>query len=148
MKSKLLICSLAFSLAASAFAADVPAGIKPVGPDGQPLNLDFENGTLKDWTATGDAFVKQPVKGDAVAARRPDMKSKHAGTYWFGSFEGGTDDATGAITSVSFKVTQPWGSFLVGGGGSDKTRVEIVAKESARETVISQASGQDKEDMA
>jgi putative membrane-bound dehydrogenase-like protein len=148
MKSKLLFCSLAFSLAASAFAADVPAGIKPVGADGQPLNLDFENGTLKDWTATGDAFVKQPVKGDAVAARRPDMKSKHAGTYWIGSLEGGTDEATGALTSVSFKVTQPWASFLVGGGGSDKTRVEVLAKDGAKETIVGQASGQDKEDMA
>src|SRR5215218_6232789 len=108
MKSKLLFCSLALSLATSAFAADVPAGIKPVGADGQPLNLDFENGTLKDWTATGEAFAKQPVKGDVIAARRPDMKSKHAGMYWIGSLEGSTDEATGALTSVSFKVTQPW----------------------------------------
>ena len=148
MKSKLLFCSLALSLAASAFAADVPAGIKPVGVNGQPLNLDFENGTLKDWIATGDAFAKQPVKGDSVAARRPDMKSKHAGMYWIGTFEGSTDEATGALTSVSFKVTQPWASYLVGGGGSDKTRVEIVAKDGAKETVISQASGEDKENMA
>ena len=47
-------------------------GVLPVGADGKPLNLDFETGTLKDWTAEGDAFEGQPIKGDTVvaAARR------------------------------------------------------------------------------
>ena len=31
-------------------------GTGPVA-NGQPLNLDFETGTLDDWTATGDAFA-------------------------------------------------------------------------------------------
>jgi putative membrane-bound dehydrogenase-like protein len=35
----------------------------------------------------------------------------------------------------------------VGGGGSDKTRVEVVTKNGGKETIIAQASGEDKEDM-
>src|SRR5262245_55081555 len=47
----LIIASFAFALAASA-----AEGLLPVGKDGKPLNLDFEDGTLKDWTASGPAF--------------------------------------------------------------------------------------------
>jgi hypothetical protein len=31
-----------------------PEGVLPRGADGRPLNLDFETGALKDWTAEGD----------------------------------------------------------------------------------------------
>ena len=55
-------------LAAAILAADPNGGVLPVGADGKPLNLDFETGTLKDWTAEGDAFKGQPIKGDTVAA--------------------------------------------------------------------------------
>ena len=107
-------------------ASDSPKGIRPVGPDGQPLNLGFEDGTLKDWTAQGNAFEQQPVKGDTVAPRRADMKSQHAGEYWVGGFEKVGDDATGTLTSTPFKVTHRWASFLVGGGKWPKTCVELV----------------------
>ena len=93
-----------------------PQGELPLGADGKPLNLDFETGTLKDWTATGDAFNGQPIKGDKVAPRRGDMKSQHQGEYWIGGFEKLGDDPKGTLTSVPFKVTQPWASFLVAGG--------------------------------
>ena len=69
-------------------------GVLPVGADGKPLNLDFETGTLKDWTAEGDAFVGQPVRGDTVSARRSDMKSRHQGQYWIGGWEKKHDAAT------------------------------------------------------
>src|SRR5579871_4344240 len=103
------------------FAADPPKptppeGVLPTGADGKPLNLDFETGTLKDWTADGDAFKGQPVKGDTVAARRGDMKSNHQGEYWVGTYERAGDKPTGTLTSVPFTVTHPWASFLVGGG--------------------------------
>src|SRR6266566_1850480 len=75
-----------------------PAGIKPAGADGKPLNLDFEEGTLKDWVATGTAFDKQPIKGDAVAKRRNDMHSGHQGQYWIGSFEIDGDKPQGTLT--------------------------------------------------
>ena len=41
-------------------------GELPVGEDGQPLNFDFETGTLEDWTATGTAWDQQPFKGEIV----------------------------------------------------------------------------------
>src|SRR5947209_1723772 len=94
---------LRLALAALAFATlavTATAQIKPVDSHGKPLNLDFEDGTLKDWTATGNAFDKQPVMGDAVAARRNDMKSGHQGTYWIGTYEVSGDPAQGTLTSV------------------------------------------------
>ena len=79
---------------AGATRAETPdAGTVPVGADGKPLNLGFEDGTLKDWTATGDAFKGQPIKGDTVAARgRAGMKSNHAGDYWVGTYEVSNSD--------------------------------------------------------
>src|SRR4029453_11051249 len=41
--------------AAPLLAADANPPIRPVGRDGHVLNLDFETGTLADWTAQGDA---------------------------------------------------------------------------------------------
>src|SRR5437762_8691115 len=93
-----------------------PEGVLPVGADGKPLNLDFETGTLKDWTAAGEAFAGQPVKGDTVSARRSDMKSSHQDRYWIGTYERHGDGPQGTLTSVPFRITHPWASFLVGGG--------------------------------
>src|SRR5881409_3430260 len=74
-----LVC--AFTLAAvlalsNALAAPLN-GHLPVGKDGTP----------KDWTATGQAFDKQPIKGDTISPRRGDMRSDHQGNYWIGTFE-------------------------------------------------------------
>src|SRR5438067_4833016 len=105
--------SLAFLFVASlALAADPPAGVRPVGADGKPLNLDFETGDLRDWTLEGDAFKAQPIKGDTVFPRRNDNRSRHQGQYWLGGYEKLGDKPTGMLTSVPFKVTHPWGSFL------------------------------------
>lgn len=110
-------------------AADTPPeGITPVAPDGRKLNFDFETGTLQDWTAEGDAFVGQPIDGDTVTPRRPGMRSNHQGRYWIGTFERAKDRPQGTLTSVPFKVTHPWCSFLIGGGFYETTCVEIVLK--------------------
>src|SRR2546423_7630236 len=99
---RLALCLLAL-LSLNLRAAD--EGVLPVGADGKPLNLDFESGTLKDWTATGDAFKDQPIKGDTVFPRRADNHSRHQGQYWIGGFERYGDKPTGTLTSVSFHVT-------------------------------------------
>src|SRR3954468_17164149 len=135
------------SLALLAPAQPAPpndAGVLPVGADGKPLNLDFEDGTLKDWTATGDAFKGQPIKGDTVHPRRADNRSRHQGRYWIGGYEKLGDRPTGTLTSVPFKVTHPWASFLVGGGPHTlETCVEVVQGKE----VIFRASGTEAEDM-
>ena len=135
---------LTLALVASADPAKTPPeGVLPVGADGRPLNLDFETGTLQDWTAEGTAFQGQPVKGDTVAPRRGDMKSEHQGQYWVGGYEKLGDKPTGTLTSVPFQVTHPWASFLVGGGPWPETCVEVVAGKE----VIFRASGQEEENL-
>src|SRR5271154_1126270 len=110
---RLAACVCCF-LAVPAFAQD--AGVLPAGNDGKPLNLDFETGTLKDWTAEGKGLEGQPIKGDTVFPRRKDSKSQHQGQYWIGTYEKLGDKPQGTLSSVPFKITHPWASFLVGGG--------------------------------
>lgn len=117
-----------------------------LGEGGKPLNFDFESGDLTNWTAQGDAFASAPLKGDAVNARRKDMTSGHHSEYWVGSYEGSqSDKPTGNLTSDAFLLTQPWVSFLIGGGSSAQTRVEIL--NAANGTVIFTATGPDDERM-
>ena len=82
------------------------AGELPRDAAGRLLNLDFETGTLDNWTASGEAFAGQPVKGDTVTARGRGMKSEHAGRYWVGGYEVSlSDEPQGTLTSAPFKVT-------------------------------------------
>ncbi|UUO08020.1 DUF1080 domain-containing protein [Blastopirellula sp. J2-11] len=126
-------------------AAANPLGVLPKAADGRTLNLDFETGTLADWTAEGDAFARQPIRGDTVKRRRGDMQSGHQGKYWVGSYERNLDQPTGTLTSAPFKVTHPWGAFLHNGGRHEETRVELVRKDNGQ--VIFQTSGEDHENM-
>jgi len=122
-----------------------PTASAPKGEDGHALNLDFEAGSLADWTATGNAFDEMPVKGDAVHRRRKDMTSGHRGDYWVGSYEKHGDEATGSLTSAPFTVTQPYARCLVGGGSGIQTRVELV--NAANGHVLFRATGPDNERM-
>ena len=135
----LVYLALALTMvAAQSSPSPTPAGgVLPVGANGKPLNLDFETGTLQDWHAEGDAFAGQPIKGDTISPRRSDMRSRHQGQYWIGGYEKFGDKPTGTLTRVSFKVTHPWASFLVGGGPhTPETCVELVEKEGIRKPVF------------
>jgi putative membrane-bound dehydrogenase-like protein len=120
-------------------------GIAPVGADGKVLNLDFETGTLQDWTVTGAAFENQPIKGDTVVKRRNDMASGHRGQYWIGTYENGGDKAKGTLVSAPFKVTHPWAVFYVGGGPHEDTCVQIFSK--ADKQIIVKVSGDETENL-
>src|SRR5207237_5225969 len=145
--AQLLALALFVAPASSSPAAppDSPDGVLPVGADGKPLNLDFETGDLRDWTATGDAFDGQPILGDTVTPRRADMKSQHQGKYWIGGWEKKGDSPTGTLTSVPFTVTHGWCSFLVGGGPYDTTCVELVRADTGM--VVSRTSGLAEENL-
>jgi hypothetical protein len=59
---KFLVCLLAAcTLAVSGNGAE--NGVIPKARDGRSLNLGFEEGNLKDWTAVGTAFERQPIRG-------------------------------------------------------------------------------------
>jgi putative membrane-bound dehydrogenase-like protein len=91
----------------------------PPAANGRALNLDFENGTLDDWTPAGDAFQLVDGRGQTLT------RSGQAGTYWVSSAVGGSA-RKGTLSSVPFKVTHPYASFLVSGGAFTSTRVELV----------------------
>lgn len=105
--------------------------------DGRALNLNFETGSLQDWTAQGEAFTL--ISGDSSALHDADMRLGQTGKYFVTS--GGTKNhqATGTLTSVSFEVIQPFASFEVSGGALQDTRIELVRRDS--DSVIFQVTG-------
>lgn len=124
----------------AAKAADVRSIAAP-----EELNLGFEKGTLEGWKAEGDAWERQPVEGDAVAARKRG-NSQHAGKFWLGGYERIGDKGAGILTSTSFVVTHPWASFLIGAArDAADERVEVI--EEATGKVIHSASGTDRENL-
>ncbi|GAB3331690.1 hypothetical protein GCM10027299_37570 [Larkinella ripae] len=114
-----------FEIVEGAIAQATIAGQVPT-KDGQPLNLNFESGSLKDWTATGDAFANPLVNADPSPVHEKEMSIGFGGKYFLSS--GGTVNykQTGTLTSVPFKVTQPFAAFKVSGGALQDTRVELV----------------------
>src|SRR5581483_11335807 len=72
-------------------------------------------------------------------------RSQHQGQYWVGGYERHGDKPQGTLTSVPFKVTHPWASFLIGGGPHTTTAVELVRKDI--NAVISRTSGQEEENL-
>jgi putative membrane-bound dehydrogenase-like protein len=120
-------------------------GFAATAADGRALNFDFETGDLTDWTATGTAFQGLPVLGDTVRPRRSDMVSGHHGKYWVGSYERTGDGPQGTLTSVPFKVTHPYATFLIGGGAGGALGVELVRTDTNE--VVFHASGRSQEKM-
>ncbi|MCI0358600.1 MAG: hypothetical protein L0211_08960, partial [Planctomycetaceae bacterium] len=124
-------------------------GVVPVGAGDEPLNLNFETGTLDGWTAEGKAFEGQPIKGEiAQQPGRPfgeGKKSEHTGQFWIGGYEKLRDEPTGTLTSATFEVTYPYASFLIGGGPYRETRVEVVSAEDNK--VIHDARGKSEENL-
>jgi putative membrane-bound dehydrogenase-like protein len=112
-----------------------PEGELPTA-NGQPLDLGFEAGTLQNWTADGDGFTV--VEGGAINGASSSAKTGHVGSYWVTSQAGGSA-MKGTLSSVPFRVTQPFASFLVSGGAFNSTRVELVTADDKK--VIYSISG-------
>ena len=125
----------------------LPKGVLPKGENGQVLNLDFEKGTLADWTAKGKAFVGQPIAGEIDPKRKfgEGKTAKPQGNFWLGGFEKLFDMPTGTLTSAVFQVTHPFAAFRIGGGNHKETRVELIRADSGQ--VFFKMSGRNSETM-
>ena len=120
--------------------------------NGKPLNLDFETGDLSDWTATGTAFKGQPVDKDTISGRWAAQVSNKQGRFFIGGYElSHSDAAQGTLTSVWFDVTDPFVSFLIAGGRSSATRVDVLLQvkrgDTVSEEIIFTRSGDQREQM-
>lgn len=126
------------------------------------FSLDFEEGSLRGWQRSGNAFDFQPTRGDNPTARHRGQPSKHQGQYWIGTYEryqgksgekAGSvqgDAPTGTLTSPTFTLPGGTLSFLVGGGSDFSTRVELVIIKGTgefNETRVFHASGKNNETM-
>ncbi len=110
------------------------AGAAPQDATGRALNMNFETGDLTDWKVDGAAFTQQPIKGP-ISANRPFGEGKRSdptGDFWIGGYEKLHDAPQGSLTSAAFKITHPFASFLIGGGGYEATRVELVDADSGQ----------------
>ena len=113
------------------------------------VSWNFEDGTLRGWSAQGEAFINQPTKGDNVQFRpvypfdRSTVSYSGAadisGNFWIGTYENHTanssnkpgtvsgDTPVGVLTSPPFLISGEYISFLIGGGCSIKsTFVQLI----------------------
>ena len=105
-------------------------GVEAIAQTGQkPANftIDFEEGRLRGWITSGEAFENQPTYGDNIAARNPGEKANHQGNYWIGGKENyqrktgqnpGDEQGNyprGTLKSPKFRVNFEALCFLLGG---------------------------------
>lgn len=107
---------------------------------------DFEGG-LNGWTKSGTAFDSQPTLGNNIAVRRPGFALNAHGDRWIGTYESRPDEAPalgttqgdapqGKLWSNSFTVEHRYLSFLLGGGSSSATRVELLLQTSSLRDIM------------
>jgi hypothetical protein len=134
----------------------VGCGTRKEVKDGTELfTHDFEEGDLRGWMITGDAFKFQPTLGDNPYIRHRGQPSQHQGKYWIGTYEkyqgregqqpGDTqgDTPRGTMTSPEFVIGMKRISLLVGGGSNEQTRVELLLDGKS----VFQARGHENEGM-
>ncbi len=91
----------------------------PAGSD--VLFEDFEQG-YENWTVTGTAFGTSPAPGTLP---NQQALSGFADKGLVNSFLGG-DDATGRMTSRTFRVERRYIRFLIGGGDHPRTQIRLM----------------------
>lgn len=123
-----------------------PVGLPITGLDGEELDLGFESGDLSAWEVTGDAFSGQPVAADGIATRWAGQVSNKQGRYFIGGYELVGDAGVGTMRSQPFIAHHPYASFLLSGGDTPDTRVEVVLVDQD-DRVLMQAVGEQREQM-
>lgn len=83
---------------------------------------DFESGTYEKWVVEGDAFSGTPMTGAYPGQQEVKGFEKN---YFVNSFFHG-DISIGTLTSQEFKIERNYINFLLGGGKSKETYVELI----------------------
>jgi fructan beta-fructosidase len=102
------------------------------------LIADFERDNYGSWQVEGDAFGQRPANG--TLEDQQDV-SGFLGKDLVNTFLGG-DEVTGTMTSPEFKIQRKFINFLIGGGDSRRTRIELLVDnqvkytDSGRETEV------------
>lgn len=103
------------------------------------LIADFEGEDYGSWQVEGNAFGQRPAGGTLEGQQ--DV-SGFQGKGLVNTFLGG-DEPTGTLTSPEFKIQKKFINFLIGGGDSRRTRIELLLEDKAVHT----ASGRESEYM-
>lgn len=128
-----------FQLIREGETEEIPGGVLPL-KDGQPLNLNFETGTLDNWKAEGDAFTSPLLQSDPSPLHGDEGPIFFEGENFLSSGGLKNYQLTGTLTSDRFQVIAPYAAFRVSGGALVDTRVELVLAE--EDEVIFSSTGQ------
>jgi hypothetical protein len=87
------------------------------------LNLDFESGTWEGWTLSGTAFGTAPSDGTAWA-NAPSITGVQ-GRYFVNSYRDSSDAPVGSARSDTFTIDGDVVHFMIAGGASPNTALEL-----------------------
>jgi hypothetical protein len=90
-------------------------------------------------------MIRQPANMDELQVTQPKLVAGQQGKNWIATEKFIGDKTVGELKSRSFKVTHPWASFLIAGGESDATFVEL--REAQSGTVLFSATGKNQDDL-
>ena len=103
------------------------------------LLADFENGSYGDWEVAGEAFGDRPATGTLPLQHRV---SGFRGRGFVNSYLGG-DKSVGMMTSPEFRIEHDYLGFLIAGGDSPETALQLLVGEE----VVATASGRNTEKL-
>ena len=105
--------------------------------EGEILIADFEGDGYGSWQIEGDAFGQKPAQGTLENQQEVSgfLGKGLVNTYLEG------DETTGVLTSPEFKIQRKFINFLIGGGDSKRTRIELLIGDQVERT----ASGRESE---
>ena len=83
---------------------------------------DFDSGTFGEWRVKGDAFGAVPATGSLP--NQGKVKG-YKGKGLANSFVNG-NEATGTLTSPEFAIKHEYLNFLIGGGNTKGTRIDLL----------------------
>jgi len=94
------------------------------------LIADFEGDDYGSWQVSGSAFGERPARGNLDDELEV---SQFQGKGLVNSFLDG-DKSTGILISPEFKIQRPYIYFMVGGGGSARTSIDLLVDGEVKHT--------------